>query len=69
MMMPKMGGEETFREIRRRSSSVPVILTSGYSQVEATRRFTAQDLAGFLEKPFTTESLATKLRAILPPSE
>jgi nitrogen-specific signal transduction histidine kinase/CheY-like chemotaxis protein len=68
MMMPKMGGEETFREIRRRSSTVPVILTSGYSQVEATRHFTAQDLAGFLEKPFTTESLAAKLRAILPPS-
>jgi signal transduction histidine kinase/CheY-like chemotaxis protein len=66
MMMPKMGGEETFREIRRRSSSVPVILTSGYSQVEATRRFTAQELAGFLEKPFTTESLVAKLRAVLP---
>jgi CheY-like chemotaxis protein len=69
MTMPKMGGDETLREIRRRSASVPVILTSGYSQVEAMSRFTAKDLAGFLEKPFTTESLATKLRAILPPSE
>jgi CheY-like chemotaxis protein len=68
MMMPKMGGDETFRAIRGRSASVPVILTSGYSQVEATRRFTARDLAGFLEKPFTTDSLAAKLRAVLPSS-
>ena len=66
MTMPKMSGEETFREIRRTDERVPVILTSGYNEVEATRRFTAKGLAGFLEKPFTADSLARKLQAILP---
>lgn len=66
MTMPRMGGEETFRAIRGMRTDVPVILTSGYNEVEATRRFTGKDLAGFLEKPFTPTLLATKLAAILP---
>ena len=66
MTMPKMGGEETFRAIRGVRTDVPVILTSGYNEVEATRRFTGKGLAGFLEKPFTPALLATKLAAILP---
>ena len=50
MTMPEMNGEETFREIRRVRDDVPVILTSGYDEVEATRRFTSKGLAGFLPK-------------------
>jgi CheY-like chemotaxis protein len=65
MTMPEMGGEETFREIRRVRDDVPVILTSGYNEIEATRRFTSKGLAGFLQKPFTPQDLATKLGAAL----
>jgi two-component system cell cycle sensor histidine kinase/response regulator CckA len=63
MTMPEMGGEETFREIRHVRDDVPVILTSGYNEIEATRRFTSKGLAGFLQKPFTPDDLATKLAA------
>ena len=42
-----------------------LILTSGYNEVEATSRFTAKGLAGFLQKPFAMEELATKLAAAL----
>jgi len=65
MTMPKMNGEETFRAIRSVRSDVPVILTSGYSEIEATRRFTGKGLAGFLEKPFTPADLAMRLRKVL----
>jgi PAS domain S-box-containing protein len=65
MTMPEMNGEETFRELRSRSD-VPVILMSGYNEIEATRRFTAKGLAGFLPKPFTPEELIERLRAALP---
>jgi two-component system cell cycle sensor histidine kinase/response regulator CckA len=65
MTMPEMNGEETFREIRRVRSDVPVILTSGYNEIEATRRFTAKGLAGFLQKPFTPKELAQKLSSAL----
>jgi PAS domain S-box-containing protein len=64
MTMPEMNGEETFREIRRVRTDVPVILTSGYHEVEATRRFTSKDLAGFLQKPFGAEELSAKLAAV-----
>jgi PAS domain S-box-containing protein len=67
MTMPEMGGEETFRELRRVREDVPVILTSGYNEVEATRRFTAKGLAGFLQKPFGPDDLAEKLAAALAP--
>jgi two-component system cell cycle sensor histidine kinase/response regulator CckA len=67
MTMPEMNGEETFREVRRVRSDVPVILTSGYNEIEATRRFTAKGLAGFLQKPFTPKELTQKLALALKP--
>jgi DNA-binding NtrC family response regulator len=35
MTMPEMSGEETFRELRRVRNDIPVILTSGYDEIEA----------------------------------
>jgi PAS domain S-box-containing protein len=66
MTMPRMNGEETFREIRRTRADVPVILTSGYNEIEATRGFTSEALAGFIAKPFTPADLAAKLSKIVP---
>jgi DNA-binding NtrC family response regulator len=51
--------------MRRVHAGVPVILTSGYNEIEATRRFTSKGLAGFLQKPFTPHELAAKLAAAL----
>ena len=65
MTMPVLGGEETFRELRRIRADVPVILSSGYNEVEATRRFTSKGLAGFLQKPYSADELATKMEAAL----
>jgi two-component system, cell cycle sensor histidine kinase and response regulator CckA len=65
MTMPEMGGEETFRELRSVREDVAVILTSGYNEIEATRRFLTKGLAGFLQKPFTPDELALKLSAVL----
>jgi len=67
MTMPEMNGEETFREIRRIRADVPVILSSGYNEIEATRRFTSKGLAGFLQKPFTPKELGQKLALALKP--
>jgi PAS domain S-box-containing protein len=64
MTMPEMNGEETFRELRRIRGDVPVILTSGYDGIEATRQFTSKGLAGFLQKPFGAEDLAATLTVV-----
>jgi two-component system cell cycle sensor histidine kinase/response regulator CckA len=58
MTMPVMGGEEAFRQIRVLRPNARVIVSSGYNEVEAIRRFTAKGIAAFIQKPYTAAKLA-----------
>ncbi|HJT86658.1 MAG TPA: PAS domain S-box protein [Bryobacteraceae bacterium] len=64
MTMPVMSGEEALEQMRGINPHVPVILSTGYSEAEATQRFRGKGLAGFLQKPYTAAALAGKIRAI-----
>ncbi|MEZ4311632.1 MAG: response regulator [Polyangiaceae bacterium] len=69
MTMPGLTGEETFKELRQIKPDARVVLSSGFNEVEATRKFGNHDLAGFLQKPYTAEQLAQTLSRVLgPPS-
>jgi CheY-like chemotaxis protein len=63
MTMPDMNGEETLLELRRVDARVPVILASGYTDVEASERFAGSDIVAFLAKPFSANELVRCLRA------
>jgi PAS domain S-box-containing protein len=65
MTMPVMGGEETFRELKQIRGDVRVVLSSGYNEAEAVRRFTGKGLAGFLQKPYSAVTLAEKVLSVL----
>ena len=65
MTMPLMGGEETFRELKTIRPEVRVLLSSGYNEVEAVRRFTGKGLAGFIQKPYSAIALTEKVRYVL----
>ncbi len=65
MTMPRMSGEETFVEIQKIKPNAKVLLMSGYTESEATRRFKSNGLAGFMQKPYTPEELQEKLQGIL----
>jgi two-component system, cell cycle sensor histidine kinase and response regulator CckA len=65
MTMPHMGGEEAFSEMRRLRPDVKVLLVSGYSEEDATSRFSGKGLAGFLQKPFRADDLREKVRKML----
>jgi PAS domain S-box-containing protein len=65
LTMPVMGGEETERRLRETHPEVKVILMTGYSEVEARRRFSGARLAGFIQKPFTARRLIEKVEAVL----
>jgi PAS domain S-box-containing protein len=65
LTMPRMGGEEAFREIRRIDESVPVILSSGFNEQDTVNHFTGKGLAGFMQKPYRMKVLEEKLRAAL----
>jgi CheY-like chemotaxis protein len=65
LMMPVMGGEEAFAEIKKIRPELPVILSSGYDELEATRRFGGKGVTGFIQKPYTARRLAEKVKEAL----
>ena len=60
-----MNGEEVFLALREIDPDVRVILSSGYSEAEATRRFVGQKLASFIQKPYDFESLTKQILNVL----
>jgi CheY-like chemotaxis protein len=61
MMPGGMNGVELAREIKRRRSDIPVLLTSGYS--EAAARDAATAGVQILAKPYHIDELAAALHA------
>jgi two-component system cell cycle sensor histidine kinase/response regulator CckA len=51
MTMPVMSGEETLKRIKELRPDLPVVGMSGFSEVEAVRRF-GDRLDRFVQKPF-----------------
>jgi PAS domain S-box-containing protein len=62
LTMPVMGGEEMLVHLKGIRADVPVVLSSGFSEVEALSRFQDCGLAGFLQKPYTATALARKVK-------
>ena len=57
MLMPRMNGEETFRELRRLSPGLPVLLTSGFSEEVAAQRMLSVENVDFIQKPYGAKQL------------
>ncbi len=57
LTMPILSGEETLRQIREIDGSKKVILMSGYSENDATKRCLKQGAVAFVQKPFEVEHL------------
>ncbi|HWC96699.1 MAG TPA: PAS domain S-box protein [Candidatus Sulfopaludibacter sp.] len=52
LTMPVMGGEEALDLMKAVRADVPIILSSGFNELQAVRRFQGKGLAGFLQKPY-----------------
>jgi CheY-like chemotaxis protein len=65
LTMPVMGGEETLAELKRVHPGVKVILSTGYSESDALKKFAGQGLAGFLQKPYTAVQLAEEVKNVV----
>jgi PAS domain S-box-containing protein len=63
--MPHMDGARTHRELRAIRDDIPVILSSGYTEMELERRFGSQGIAAFIQKPYRLRGLEEKLRRAL----
>lgn len=69
LTMPRLGGEDTFRELRRLKSDVKVVMMSGYNEQDVTSRFSGKGLAGFIQKPFGQRTLAEAIRGVFNPDD
>jgi len=65
LTMPRMDGLATFSRLREIKPDVQVILASGFSEQDATSRFSGQGLAGFIQKPYSMERLQRELSRIM----
>ena len=65
LSMPVMNGEECLKRLRSIKPDVPVLLSSGFSEAEAARRFQSAGVATFLQKPYTVQHLAELVNSAL----
>jgi two-component system cell cycle sensor histidine kinase/response regulator CckA len=65
MIMPEMGGGETFDNLKLINPQVKVILSSGYSIDGQAMEIMERGCHGFIQKPFSIKSLSNKVREVL----
>jgi CheY-like chemotaxis protein len=65
LVMPEMSGRELGAELMRRRPEVRVLYMSGYTSNVIARRGLLEEGVAFIEKPFTADSLAAKVRDTL----
>jgi PAS domain S-box-containing protein len=65
LIMPHMGGEETFDRLKEINPQVKVLLSSGYSLDRQTAKILERGCDGFIQKPFRMKDLSRKLRQII----
>ncbi|MBI4773751.1 MAG: response regulator [Deltaproteobacteria bacterium] len=65
MIMPEMGGGETYDALRNISSKVKVLLSTGYSIEGKATDIMNRGCNGFIQKPFKLTALSKKVREIL----
>lgn len=61
LTMPRMGGDEVFRQLRRIAPDLRVLITSGYSAQDTQSRLVGRGMAAFLEKPWTPAELVAAI--------
>jgi len=65
MTMPGMTGDEVFLKVREIDKDIPVILSSGYSELETATALIEKGLSGFIQKPYKQDDLLSKINEVL----
>jgi CheY-like chemotaxis protein len=65
MIMPGMGGGETFDRLKRINPDVKVLLSSGYSIDGQASKILERGCDGFIQKPFNLIQLSDKIQEII----
>ncbi|MHB0877424.1 MAG: PAS domain S-box protein, partial [Anaerolineae bacterium] len=65
VVMPRMGGAELARAVRLRRPGISVLFVSGYTAGVVSEHGIRDGSVDLLQKPYTQEALATRLRAAI----
>ena len=65
LTMPGLNGADVFKRIRNNGMEFPVLVVSGYTEEKLSSLFPDRKPEGFLQKPFSPESLKNKLNSTL----
>jgi CheY-like chemotaxis protein len=65
LTMPRMDGREAFRAMHDLDPSVPVVLSSGFTEVDSLKTLSGQGPAGFIQKPYQVKELRQLLQRLL----
>ena len=65
MIMPGMGGRQTYEKLKEINSDIVVLLASGYSVTSEVTNMLKQGCNAFIQKPFNMKRLSWKIREIL----
>jgi len=64
--MPVMDGYALIKELKRRNSALPIIISSGFGDAEITSRISRDDIAGLIGKPYNFILLRDVLMRLAP---
>ncbi|WP_321369052.1 PAS domain S-box protein [uncultured Desulfuromusa sp.] len=64
LTMPRMGGEECFRELKRLKPDIRVIVSSGYNEYEVSQKFIGKGISGFVQKPYKFSVLQEAIKKL-----
>jgi signal transduction histidine kinase/ABC-type amino acid transport substrate-binding protein/CheY-like chemotaxis protein len=65
MGMPVMNGYELFRELKKLRSELPIIISSGFGDVDVTSKIARNDIAGIIGKPYGFDQLREVLKGVM----
>jgi CheY-like chemotaxis protein len=65
MVMPEMGGRETYVRLREVDANIRTILSTGYAEDERARELMSMGVKAFVQKPYRVEELAAVVRSVL----
>jgi CheY-like chemotaxis protein len=65
LTMPRMDGREAFQAMHDLDPSVPVVLSSGFTEQDSLQTITGEGPAGFIQKPYQIAELRRVIQRVL----
>lgn len=65
IVMPEMGGSETYDRLKEIDPDLKVLLASGYSLEDQALEMLERGCSGFIQKPFNLQQLVHKIREVM----